>query len=55
MVLAFLAIYVIWGSTYLAIRYAVESMPPFLFAGVRFGVAGMALYVYGRLRGAARL
>lgn len=54
-VLAFLAIYVIWGSTYLAIRFAVESMPPFLMAGVRFSVAGMALYAFGHVRGAARL
>jgi drug/metabolite transporter (DMT)-like permease len=43
--LAFLAIYVIWGSTYLAIRYAVESIPPLLTAGVRHLVAGVVLFV----------
>jgi len=42
--LAFFAIYVIWGSTYLAIRYAVESIPPLLTAGVRHLVAGAILY-----------
>ena len=42
--LAFFAIYVIWGSTYLAIRYAVESIPPLLTAGVRHLVAGAVLY-----------
>jgi drug/metabolite transporter (DMT)-like permease len=41
---AFFAIYVIWGSTYLAIRYAVESIPPLLTAGVRHLVAGAILY-----------
>ncbi len=42
--LAFFAIYVIWGSTYLAIRYAVETIPPLLTAGVRHLVAGAVLY-----------
>jgi drug/metabolite transporter (DMT)-like permease len=46
--LAFLAIYVIWGSTYLAIRYAVESIPPLLTAGVRHLVAGAVLYAIAR-------
>jgi drug/metabolite transporter (DMT)-like permease len=41
--LAFFAIYVIWGSTYLAIRHAVETIPPLLTAGVRHLVAGLAL------------
>jgi drug/metabolite transporter (DMT)-like permease len=48
---AMLAVYVVWGSTYLAIRFAVESMPPFLMAGVRFVTAGMILYGWRRLRG----
>ncbi len=43
LLLAFAAIYLIWGSTYLAIRVAVESMPPFLAAGARFIVAGAIL------------
>ena len=46
------AVYVIWGSTYLAIRFAIETMPPFLMAGVRFFVAGGALYTWMRWRGA---
>ncbi len=37
---AFIALYLIWGSTYLAIRIGVESWPPMLMAGVRFVVAG---------------
>ena len=38
LVLAFAAIYLIWGSTYLGIRVAVETMPPFLMSGVRFAL-----------------
>ena len=53
-VTAFAAIYVIWGSTYLAIRYGVETIPPFLMAGTRFVAAGSLLYAFARLRGAAR-
>ena len=41
---AFAAVYVIWGSTYLAIRYAVESMPPLLMVGSRFALSGTILY-----------
>jgi drug/metabolite transporter (DMT)-like permease len=52
--LAFLAVYTIWGSTYLAIRFAVATMPPFLMAGVRFLIAGAILYLWLRLRGAER-
>ena len=51
---AFAAIYVVWGSTYLAIRVAVETLPPFLSAGVRFLVAGGLLYAFLRIRGLAR-
>lgn len=47
-------VYVVWGSTYLAIRYAVETLPPFSMAGVRFVVAGGLLYAWARLRGAPR-
>jgi len=49
---AFLAIYVIWGSTYLAIRFVVETIPPFFMAGTRFIIAGLILYALTRLRGA---
>lgn len=50
-VIAFAAIYVIWGSTYLAIRFAIETIPPFLMGGVRFLLAGGILYVVLRWRG----
>jgi drug/metabolite transporter (DMT)-like permease len=53
-VLAFAAVYIIWGSTYLAIRYAVETIPPFFMAGCRFVIAGAALYLWTRAGGAAR-
>ena len=48
---AFAAIYIIWGSTYLGIRYAIETLPPFAMAGTRFIVAGLVLYVWMRLKG----
>lgn len=51
---AFASIYVIWGSTYLAIRYAVETIPPFLMGGVRFLISGTILYLWSRYRGAPR-
>lgn len=50
-ILAFLSIYIIWGSTYLGIRFAIETIPPFLMAGVRFLIAGGTLYAFTRLRG----
>jgi drug/metabolite transporter (DMT)-like permease len=43
--LAFAAVCFIWGSTYLAIRFAIETIPPLFMAGVRFVVAGGILYV----------
>lgn len=46
---AFAAIYFFWGSTYLAIKYAIETLPPFLMAGSRFLIAGSILYVWARL------
>lgn len=51
-VLAFAAVYVVWGSTYLAIRFGVETIPPFMMAGMRFVFAGLLLYGWARLRGA---
>lgn len=48
---AFAAIYVIWGSTYLAIKYAVETLPPLMMAGTRFMTAGLILYAFVRARG----
>lgn len=53
-ILAFLAIYLIWGSTYLAIRFAVETIPPFLMAGARFLVAGSIMYAFVRARNPER-
>jgi len=49
--LGLFALYIIWGSTYLGIRYALESYPPFLLAGIRFIGAGVALFAFLRLRG----
>ncbi|HLV61430.1 MAG TPA: EamA family transporter [Fredinandcohnia sp.] len=53
-VLALGVVYVVWGSTYLAIRFAVESLPPFSMAAVRFLVAGALLYGWARLGGAPK-
>ena len=50
---AMATIYVVWGSTYLAIRIMVETMPPLLAAGLRFTVAGAILWAVLRLRGGA--
>lgn len=51
--IALLALYLVWGSTYLAIRYAVETIPPFLMAGARFLIAGLILYAWRRSAGDA--
>lgn len=51
LIAAFAAVYIIWGSTYLAIRVAVETLPPFLSAGVRFLLAGGLLYALLLWRG----
>lgn len=50
--IAFAAVYVLWGSTYLAIKYAVASIPPFALGASRFVVAGLVLYAAARWRGA---
>jgi drug/metabolite transporter (DMT)-like permease len=52
-VLALFCTYFIWGSTYLAIRFGIESFPPFLMGGVRFTVAGLILFAVMRYFGAA--
>ncbi len=52
--LAFAAVYIIWGSTYLAIRFAIETLPPMLMVGTRFLAAGGIMYVWLRARGAAK-
>jgi len=51
---AFAAVYVIWGSTYLGIRLAIDSIPPFLMAGARFLIAGLILYGVMIARGVSR-
>jgi len=51
--LAFAAVSIIWGSTYLAIRVSLEGFPPFFVSGMRFVIAGATLYVALRLRGEA--
>jgi drug/metabolite transporter (DMT)-like permease len=43
-IVAFVALYLIWGSTYLGIRFAIETIPPFLMAGARFLIAGLIMY-----------
>ena len=48
------SVYVVWGSTYLGIRFAIETIPPFFMAGTRFITAGLLLYVFSRLTGASR-
>lgn len=54
-VIAFALIYIVWGSTFLAIRYAIESIPPFLTIGFRSAGAGALLYVWVLLKGDGRL
>jgi drug/metabolite transporter (DMT)-like permease len=49
--LALLALYIVWGSTYLAIKFAVETIPPFLHAGVRFFISGLILLIWQRAAG----
>ena len=53
LVTAFAIVYVVWGSTYLAIRFAIETLPPFLMASARFLTAGTVLYAWARLAGGA--
>ncbi len=48
-------LYVVWGSTYLGIRIAVETLPPFLLAGTRFGLAGVVILVVALVRRRGRI
>ena len=52
--LAFAAVWFIWGSTYLAIRFAIDTLPPWMMAAMRFLSAGAMLYGWCRWRGAPR-
>jgi drug/metabolite transporter (DMT)-like permease len=51
-ILAFAAVYIIWGSTYLGIRLAIQTLPGFLMAGTRFSIAGGILFVIAISNGA---
>ena len=53
--LAFAAVYLVWGSTYLFIKWSIVTIPPFLLGGTRFIAAGIILYAIARVRGAVRL
>src|SRR5437870_9111458 len=53
-IVAFAALYLIWGSTYLGILFAIKSIPPFLMAGLRFFLAGVIMYGVARWQGAPR-
>jgi drug/metabolite transporter (DMT)-like permease len=50
LIAAFAAVYVIWGSTYLAIRFAVQTLPPLLMASARFVIAGLIVALWARFR-----
>lgn len=54
-IIAFLAIYIIWGSTYLFNKILVEDLPPFLFAGIRFVLAGLIILAISLVRGKLEL
>ena len=49
--IALLALYIVWGSTYLAIRFSVETIPPFLHAALRFFISGAVLFIWRRMAG----
>jgi len=51
--IALLALYIVWGSTYLAIRFSVETIPPFLHASIRFLISGAILFLWRRAAGDA--
>src|SRR5438132_10523321 len=50
-ILAFAALHLIWGSTYLGILFAIQSIPPFLMAGARFFLAGLIMFAIARTQG----
>jgi drug/metabolite transporter (DMT)-like permease len=53
-IIAFAALYLIWGSTFLGIRFAIETIPPFLMAGARFVLAGLIMYAIAWSQGIGR-
>jgi len=54
LVAAFAAVYVLWGSTYLGIRFASETLPPYFTQGIRYLAAGLLMWIWARRTGAAR-
>ena len=54
LVAAFAAVYILWGSTYLGIRFSIETLPPFFTQGVRFFLAGVVMFAWALLSGAPR-
>ncbi len=53
-IIAFAALYLIWGSTYLGIRFAIETIPPFVMAGARFVLAGLIMYAIAWSQGISK-
>jgi drug/metabolite transporter (DMT)-like permease len=53
--LAFAVIYIVWGTTFLAIRFALESIPPFMMAGLRFTIAGVLLFTWVYFRNPVKI
>lgn len=51
---ALLAVYILWGGTYLAMKVAIETLPPFTMAGIRFLIAGSIMYIWQAVRGVER-
>jgi len=49
--LAFFGIYIVWGTTFLAISFALKGFPPFILSGLRFSIAGILLFAYAILKG----
>jgi drug/metabolite transporter (DMT)-like permease len=52
---AFAAIYIVWGTTFLAIRFALETIPPFMMAGLRFTIAGLLLFAWSYYRHSVKI
>ena len=55
LIAAFAAIYFIWGSTYLGIKYALQSIPPFMIGATRFLIAGLLLFLWASLSSGVRV
>src|ERR1700737_3524498 len=50
LIAAFAVVYIVWGSTYLAVRFGIESFPPLILGGLRHLTAGLILYPLARFR-----